>query len=191
MKRKEIEDLIKGLGITDEAEIKKTVDEVMKKNGEDITPLKTQIETLKEDVEVQKGVVDTKNARIKELEEVDLEQIKKDEYERGKTEGSKEVEKMRFDSAFDEALKNYKVKDKASIIGHLDMNQIKAEKDENGKITKITGLEEQIKPLQESKDYLFNSDNPEPTFSKKTKVDGVVNNSTSESLLSALKEKFK
>lgn len=189
MKRKEIEDLIKGLGVSDEAEIKKAVDEVMKKNGEDITPLKTQIETLKEDIEVQKGVVETKNTKIKELEEIDLEEIKKSEYERGKTEGSKEVEKMKFDSAFEEALKGYKVKDKASIIGHLDMQKITAEKDENGKITKITGLEEQIKPLQESKDYLFNSDKQDPVFSTGIKT----NTSTdkSESLLSALQEKFK
>ena len=71
MKRKEIEELIKSAGVTDETEIKKAVDEIMKKNGEDVTPLKSQIETLKEDIEVQKGVVETKNNRIKELEEVD------------------------------------------------------------------------------------------------------------------------
>ena len=189
MKRKEIEELIKSAGVTDETEIKKAVDEIMKKNGEDVTPLKSQIETLKEDIEVQKGVVETKNNRIKELEEVDLEQIKKDEYEKGKAEGSKEVEKMRFDSAFDEALKTYKVKDKASIIGHLNMDKIKAEKDESGKITKIIGLEEQIKPLQESKDYLFNSDTPEPTFSKKTNTN--TGSNANETLLSALQEKFK
>lgn len=189
MKRKEIEDLIKNAGVTDETEIKKAVDEIMKKNGEDVTPLKTQIENLKEDIEVQKGVVETKNTKIKELEEVDLEKIKKDEYERGKKEGSAEVEKMKFDNAFEEALKGYKVKDKASIIGHLDMEKIQAEKDENGKITKITGLEEQIKPLQENKEYLFNSDNPDPVFTKRTQTNG--NSGESENLLSALKERFK
>ena len=42
MKRKVIEDQIKSLGITDEAEIKKVVDTIMDENGKDITPLKTQ-----------------------------------------------------------------------------------------------------------------------------------------------------
>ena len=71
MKRKVIEDQIRALGVTDEAEIKKAVDAIMDENGKDITPLKTQIENLKEDIEVQKGVVETKNTKIKELENVD------------------------------------------------------------------------------------------------------------------------
>ena len=86
MKRKVIEDQIRALGVTDEAEIKKAVDAIMDENGKDITPLKTQIENLKEDIEVQKGVVETKNTKIKELENVDIEAIKTAEYERGKAE---------------------------------------------------------------------------------------------------------
>ena len=63
MKRKIIEDLIKGLGVSDDAEIKKAVDTIMDENGKDITPLKTQIANLEEDIEVQKGVVETKNSK--------------------------------------------------------------------------------------------------------------------------------
>lgn len=195
MKRKVVEDTIKALGVTDEAEIKKAVDKIMDENGNDITPLKTQIETLKEEVEVQKGVVNTKNERITELEKVDIDTIKKEEYEKGKAEGSKEVEEMKFNTALETALKGFKVKDKASIIGHLNMKKISSEKDEKTGEIKITGLDEQMKAIQENEklSYLFESeDNNQnlPNFSAQQTNNQ--NSSTSNgTLLGALKEKFK
>lgn len=195
MKRKVIEDQIRALGVTDEAEIKKAVDAIMDENGKDITPLKTQIENLKEDIEVQKGVVETKNTKIKELENVDIEAIKTAEYERGKAEGSKEVEDMKFDAALETALKGFKVKDKASIMGHLNMKKIGREvTKDTGEIT-VTGLEEQIKPIQENEklSYLFESeDNSKnlPNFSTQ-QTNNQNSNTGSGTLLDALKEKFK
>lgn len=194
MKRKMIEDEIRSLGITDETEIKKVVDKIMDENGNDITPLKTQIANLKEEVEIQKGVVETKNTKIKELEEVDIEAIKTSEYERGKAEGSKEFENMKFDAALETALKGFKVKDKASIIGHLNMKAIGKEKDEKTGEIKITGLEEQIKPIQENEklSYLFESEEDNknlPNFSAQQNNNQSAS-SANDTLLGALKEKF-
>lgn len=195
MKRKIIEDLIKGLGVSDDAEIKKAVDTIMDENGKDITPLKTQIANLEEDIEVQKGVVETKNTKIKELEGVDIEALKSAEYERGKAEGSKEVEEMKFNTALETALKSFKVKDKASIIGHLDIKKIGREVDKDTGEIKITGLEEQLKPIQENKNlsYLFESEEDSknlPNFSaQQTNNQG--SNGSNGTLLDALKEKFK
>lgn len=195
MKRKVIEDQIRALGVTDEAEIKKAVDAIMDENGKDITPLKTQIENLKEDIEVQKGVVETKNTKIKELENVDIEAIKTAEYERGKAEGSKEVEDMKFDAALETALKGFKVKDKASIMGHLNMKKIGREVNKDtGEIT-VTGLEEQIKPIKENEklSYLFESEEDNknlPNFSTQ-QTNNQNSNTGSGTLLDALKEKFK
>lgn len=196
MKRKIVEDLIKGLGVTDEAEIKKAVDKIMEENGNDITPLKTKIANLEEDIEVQKGVVETKNTKIKELEGVDLEAIKTAEYERGKAEGSKEVEDMKFNTALETALKGFKVKDKASIIGHLDMKKIGREKDEKTGEIKVTGLEEQIKPIQENENlkYLFESEEDNknlPNFSTQQTNNNQGSNIGNGTLFDALKEKFK
>ena len=196
MKRKVIEDLIKGLGVTDEAEIKKAVDKIMDENGNDITPLKTKIATLEEDIEVQKGVVETKNTKIKELEGVDIEALKKAEYEKGKAEGSKEVEDMKFNTALETALKGFKVKDKASIIGHLDMKKIGREKDEKTGEIKVTGLEEQIKPIQENQNlkYLFESEEDNknlPNFSTQQTNNNQGSNIGNGTLFDALKEKFK
>ncbi|MCF0126129.1 MAG: phage scaffolding protein [Clostridia bacterium] len=196
MKRKVIEDLIKGLGVTDEAEIKKAVDKIMDENGNDITPLKTKIATLEEDIEVQKGVVETKNTKIKELEGVDIEALKKAEYEKGKAEGSKEVEDMKFNTALETALKGFKVKDKASIIGHLNMSKIGREKDEKTGEIKVTGLEEQIKPIQENENlkYLFESEEDNknlPNFSTQQTNNNQGANIGNGTLFDALKEKFK
>ena len=57
MKRKIVEDQIRALGVTDEAEIKKAVDAIMDENGKDITPLKTKIANLEEDIQVKDGVI--------------------------------------------------------------------------------------------------------------------------------------
>lgn len=195
MKRKVIEDQIRALGVTDEAEIKKAVDAIMDENGKDITPLKTQIENLKEDIEVQKGVVETKNTKIKELENVDIEAIKTAEYERGKAEGSKEVEDMKFDAALETALKGFKVKDKASIMGHLNMKKIGREVNKDTGEIKVTGLEEQIKPIKENEkfSYLFESEDDNknlPNFSTQ-QTNNKNSNTGSGTLLDALKEKFK
>jgi len=196
MKRKTIEDEIRSLGVTDEDQIKKAVDTIMDENGKDVTPLKTKIATLEEEAEVQKGVVETKNTKIKELEEVDIEALKKAEYERGKTEGSKEVEDMKFDAALETALKGYKVKDKASIMGHLNMKTIGREKDEKTGEIKITGLEEQIKPIQENEklSYLFESEENSsnlPSFSTQQTNNNQNNTNGNGTLLDALREKFK
>lgn len=194
MKRKVIEDLIKGLGVTEESEIKNVVDKIMDENGNDITQLKTKIATLEEDIEVQKGIVETKNTKIKELEDVNIEEIKRAEYERGKAEGSKEVEDMKFNTALETALKSFKVKDKASIMGHLDMNKIGREKDEETGNIKITGLEEQINPIKENEklSYLFDNEENKPLPSFSTQQTNNQNyNIGNGTLLDALKEKFK
>lgn len=195
MKRKIIEDQIRALGVTDEAEIKKAVDAIMDENGKDITPLKTQIANLQEDIEVQKGVVETKNTKIKELEGIDIEAIKKQAREEGFAEGSKEVEEMKFDTALETALKGFKVKDKASIMGHLNMKKIGREVDKETGEIKITGLEEQITPIKENEklSYLFDSkegEKPLPNFSVQ-QTNNQNSNSNNGTLLDALKEKFK
>lgn len=195
MKRKIIEDQIRALGVTDEAEIKKAVDAIMDENGKDITPLKTQIANLQEDIEVQKGVVETKNTKIKELEGIDIEAIKKQAREEGFAEGSKEVEEMKFDTALETALKGFKVKDKASIMGHLNMKKIGREVDKETGEIKITGLEEQITPIKENEklSYLFDreeGEKPLPNFSVQ-QTNNQNSNSNNGTLLDALKEKFK
>ena len=83
MKRKFLEDL--GL----EAEV---IQKIMDENGKDITSLKARVDDLTEQLNVKETVITEKNNKIAELEKVDVEAIKQEEFKRGKEEGSKEVE---------------------------------------------------------------------------------------------------
>lgn len=150
-------DFLKNLGVADEA-----IDKIMAENGTDLTALQTEVATLKNDIKVKDGVITERNTKVSELEKVDVEGIKKAEYERGKTEGSAEIEKFKFQNALESKLKDAKVKDPKVIAGLLDMEKIKYE---NGE---IKGLEDQITPLKTSHDYLFDSDKPLPKFGDHT-----------------------
>lgn len=129
-------DFLKNLGLEDDI-----VDKIMEENGKDITDLKTKIANLQDDLKVKD------------------EALKTAEYERGKAEGSAEIEKFKFNTALDNALKGAKVKDSKTISGLLDMEKIKLENEQ------IVGLDEQLKTLKESHDYLFDNDGKTPKFS--------------------------
>lgn len=150
-------DFLKNLGLEDEV-----INKIMDEAGKEVTGLKTQIANLQDDLSVKDGVIETKNSKIKELEGVDIEALKTAEYERGKAEGNAEVEKFKFNTALDSALKNAKVKDSKTISGLLDMGKIKLENEQ------IVGLDEQLKTLKESHDYLFDNDGKTPRFSDTT-----------------------
>lgn len=155
MKRKFLEDL--GL----ETDV---VGKIMAEVGKDVTSLKARVDDLTEQINVKETTISEKNNKIAELEKVDVEAIKKSEYERGKQEGSKEIEDFKRQNALEKALSNYKAKDTSIINKMLDMEKVKF----NDKYEIIEGLEEQIKEIQETHDYLFDSDKPLPNFSDAT-----------------------
>jgi hypothetical protein len=150
-------EFLEGLGLE-----KEVIDKIMDENGKDVTTLKTKVATLEDDLKVQKGLVETRNTEISELKKVDVEAIKKTEYEKGKTEGSAEVQKFKFNTALEKKLGDLKVKDAKAISGFLDMEKIKYENNE------VTGLEDQITPLLESHPYLFDTEKELPHFTETT-----------------------
>ena len=155
MKRKFLEDL--GL----EADV---IEKIMIESGKDTTSLKAKVDDLTEQLNVKETTITEKNNKIAELEKVDVEAIKTAEYERGKAEGSKEIEEFKKQNALEKALTNYKAKDTSIINKMLDMEKVKF----NDKYEITEGLEEQINALKESHDYLFESDKPLPSFSAST-----------------------
>lgn len=159
MKRKFLEDL--GL----EADV---IEKIMKQYGEDVKELNTTIGVLQNDITVKDGIIETRNNKIAELEKVDVEAIKTAEYERGKTEGSKEIEVFKKQNALDKALSKYKAKDTSILSKMLDMEKVKY----NDKFEIVEGLEDQINSIKESHDYLFDNDNPLPTFTGDIKQPG-------------------
>lgn len=159
MKRKFLEDL--GL----EAEV---IQKIMDENGKDVTSLKAKLDDLTEQIAVKETTITEKNNKIAELEKVDVEAIKKEQFDLGKAEGSKEVEVFKKQNALEKALAKHKAKDTSILSKMLDMEKVKF----NDKYEIVEGLEEQINPLKESHNYLFSSDKPLPHFTGDIKQPG-------------------
>lgn len=159
MKRKFLEDL----GLETDA-----IEKIMVEVGKDVTSLKAKVDDLTEQINVKNTTISEKNNKIAELEKVDVEAIKTVEYERGKQEGSKEIEVFKKQNALDKALQGYKAKDASILSKMLDMEKVKY----NDKFEIVGGLEEQINSIKESHDYLFDSDNPLPKFTGDIKQPG-------------------
>ena len=159
MKRKFLEDL----GLEGD-----TIEKIMAEAGKDVTSLKARVDDLTDQLNVKETTISEKNNKIAELEKVDVEAIKKSEYERGKTEGSKEIEDFKKQNALDKALSKYKAKDTSILSKMLDMEKVKY----NDKFEIVEGLEEQINSIKESHDYLFDNDKPLPTFTGDIKQPG-------------------
>lgn len=159
MKRKFLEDL----GLEADA-----IEKIMIESGKDTTALKAKVDDLTEQINVKEATISEKNNKIAELEKVDVEAIKTAEYERGKTEGSKEIEDFKKQNALDKALSKYKAKDTSILSKMLDVEKVKY----NDKFEIVEGLEDQINSIKESHDYLFDNDKPLPTFSGDIKQPG-------------------
>lgn len=137
---------------------KEIIDKIMDKNGEQINNHKTEIATMKNDLKVKEGVIENLNAKVEELGKVDLEAIKEEQFNLGKADGSKEVEIFKKDSALKGALSKFKAKDLDLITKLLKEDAISyEEKDGN---YEVKGLEEQIKELQSTHNYLFETEEP-------------------------------
>ncbi len=161
MKRKFLEDL----GLEDDI-----VNKIMAENGKDLTELKAKVDDLNEQISVKETTIKQKNDKITELEKVDIEAIKKEQFDLGKAEGSKEIEDFKRQNAIDKVYneefevdgKKYKVKDKKGLQGYLDNEKIKYENDQ------VSGLVEQFSEIVKTSPYLFETDTKNPQFADTT-----------------------
>lgn len=144
--------------IEDESLRKKIIDNIMDKNGEDIEKHKVEVATLKNEIKTKQGVIDNLNEKVKENENLDIESIKKEEFEKGKTEGNKEVETFKKNVALKEAIKGTKVKDVDLLLKLLANDKITYQ-EKDGKY-EVGGLEEQVSEIKKTHEYLFESEQP-------------------------------
>ena len=154
MKRSFLEGLFKDLEVDDS--VKKTIiDNIMDENGNDVNAEKAKTETAKNEVKVKEGVIESLNTKIKELGDIDVEQIKKEQFDLGKAEGSKEVEDFKKTNALKSSIKG--AKDFDLVYSKLDKDKIKYEKSDKGEYT-VSGVDEQIKDIKEKYSFLFEDD---------------------------------
>ena len=114
-----------------------------------ITSLKARVDDLTEQINVKDTTISEKNNKIAELEKVDVEAIKTAEYERGKQEGSKEIESVVKDinsvSANSETLLNL-IKEILDSFEVLNQNS----KKQNDIIERLNAIDEENSGIAES-----------------------------------------
>lgn len=155
MNRKFLEEL---LSVVEEDTTRKNIiDKIMDENGKTLEKQKIDIATLKNELKTKDGVIDNLNKKVEELNEIDVEKIKKEQFDLGKAEGSKEVETFKKNTALNKALENSKAKD-ISIIKKMLNDENISYKLENDNYV-VEGLDKQIEEIKKSHDYLFNNDN--------------------------------
>ncbi len=153
MNRKFLENLFSS--IEDEDTKKNYVNAIMQEHGKDIEKKNTEIGTLKNDITVKEGVINNLNTKVSDFEKQDIEAIKKEQYDLGKADGSKEIETFKKNLALEKALEKSKAKDSKILEKLIDREKLSYE-EKDGLFT-ITGLDEQIEKIKEEHDYLFDS----------------------------------
>lgn len=186
MKRSFLEEKFKDLEI-DNAVKKAIIDSILDENMNDIGLEKTKTESIKNDLKVKEGVIEELNAKIKELDSVDIEKIKEDSFNEGKAEGSKEFDDFKKTSALKSALSGYKAKDVELLQKMLDNEKLEYEEKNGNYIVK--GLDDQVKSIKESHSYLFDEEKQTKTVDLGGQHQGNIDNSPKD-LKEALKEKY-
>jgi len=148
-------EFLKGLGLTDEQ-----IDSVMKEHGKTINDtkekadkvdsLESQIEDYKQQLEERDNQLNELSEKAKGNEEL-TNQINelKEQNEQTKTEYEQRLESQQKDFAIVNYLRDQKVKDPDLLKVKLDLEAI------TYKDGKLIGIDEQVNPLKESHDYLF------------------------------------
>lgn len=139
--------------VEDENVRKQIIDNIMSKNGEDIEKHKVEVATLKNEIKTKEGVIENLNEKIKENDNIDIEQIKKEQFDLGKAEGNKEVETFKKSEALKKALGDFKAKDIDLLSKLLNSEKITYE-EKDGKY-EVGGLQDQINEIKKTHEYLF------------------------------------
>ena len=155
MKRKFLEDM----GLT-----KEQVDSIMSENGNDIEGAKGNLEQVKTELSQTKAQLTERDTQLEELKKssgdnADLKnQIEtlQEENEKVKQEKESEIKELKLSVAIKQALGDT-VQDSYLVTGLLDRSKLILGDDE-----KVTGLDEQIKTIKESKPFLFKEEKQEP-----------------------------
>ncbi len=155
MKKEFLENLFKDLEMEDNTK-KSIIKSILDENGNDINNEKAKTEGIKNDLKVKNALIEDLNEKIKKAEGVDIEAIKKEEYEKGKSEGSKEVEDFKKTNALKSSVKG--AKDFDLVFSKLDKEKIKYEKNDKGEYV-VSGVDEQIKDVKEKYPFLFEEGN--------------------------------
>ena len=151
---------LKALELSDEV-----IDQIMKLHGLDVEGQKSSLTQAQQTIDDLKNQVASASETIEGFKKLDVDGIKAaaDEWklkaEQAETEANEKIAKLKFDHALEFALNGAKAKDPDVVKVKLNMDNLKL-----GDDGKIIGLEDQLKGIKESHDYLFESHTPTPTI---------------------------
>ena len=171
-------EFLKGLDLDAE-----TINTIMAEYGKNFTELKEERDKLKDENKSLKS-------EIEESKKVDIEAIKKEQFDLGKEEGTKELETFKKSIALKDALKSTKAKDINLLSKLIDNEKINYE-EKDGKL-EITGLDDQITEIKKSHDYLFEVEKAQEPTQRVNVGDGHTTTPTNQpnTLVSALRDKY-
>ena len=171
-------EFLKGLDLDTE-----TINTIMAEYGKNFTELKEERDKLKDENKSLKS-------EVEESKKVDIETIKKEQFDLGKEEGTKEVETFKKSIALKEALKSTKAKDIDLLSKMIDSEKINYE-EKDGKF-EITGLDDQITEIKKSHDYLFEVEKVQEPTQRVNVGDGHTTTPTNQpsTLAGALHDKY-
>lgn len=171
-------EFLKGLDLDTE-----TINTIMAEYGKNFTELKEERDKLKDENKSLKS-------EVEESKKVDIEAIKKEQFDLGKEEGTKEVETFKKSIALKEALKSTKAKDIDLLSKMIDSEKINYE-EKDGKY-EITGLDDQITEIKKSHDYLFEVEKVQEPTQRVNVGDGHTTTPTNQpsTLAGALHDKY-
>jgi len=172
-------EFLKGLDL--DAEL---INTIMAEYGKNFTELKEEKDKLKDENKTLKDQID-------ENKKIDIEAIKKEQFELGKEEGNKEVETFKKSVALKEALQGAKAKD-IELLSKLIADDKISYEEKDGKY-EISGLDEQIAEIKKTHDYLFEAEKRKEEPQQRIDVgEGHEAEPTNQpsSLLDALHEKY-
>ena len=171
-------EFLKGLDLDAE-----TINTIMAEYGKNFTELKEERDKLKDENKSLKS-------EIEESKKVDIEAIKKEQFDLGKEEGTKELETFKKSIALKDALKSTKAKDINLLSKMIDNEKINYE-EKDGRF-EITGLDDQITEIKKSHDYLFEVEKAQEPTQRVNVGDGHTTTPTNQpnTLVSALRDKY-
>lgn len=171
-------EFLKGLDLDTE-----TINTIMAEYGKNFTELKEERDKLKDENKSLKS-------EVEESKKIDIEAIKKEQFDLGKEEGTKEVETFKKSIALKEALKSTKAKDIDLLSKMIDSEKINYE-EKDGKY-EITGLDDQITEIKKSHDYLFEVEKVQEPTQRVNVGDGHTTTPTNQpsTLAGALHDKY-
>lgn len=151
MKRKNLEDL----GLEKEA-----IDKIMDWNGADIEAEKAKVKTAESERDNYKSQLDTATAELDKFKDMKPEEmqttitkLRQDLKDRDAEYAAKEADRI-FNDTLKEAIKNAGGRNERAVMALLDIDTLKASKDQSADIKKA------LDAAKESDGYLFGKDEP-------------------------------